>query len=149
MKFILISTLSLMVLVTSCSRFNVQEHEAYQEKRIRHGLIPLETYEVAKKGNIVIKLDAASVKRGEVVYQQNCIKCHGPTGEGSDSKEFTPPLTYVANLKKAVNEVESFDFYISISNWKGTMPGWKNLLTEENKKDVANYIKTFASQPSH
>jgi mono/diheme cytochrome c family protein len=131
-----------LLLVASCSRINTQEQEVYQAKNLRHGIVPITNID-DKKYKINFKSDEESVTRGKQLYDQQCMQCHGANGEGVAQKMLPVGVGRPANLIKTVEEVENFDFYMSVSSWKGTMPGWKNPITDEQKRDIVNYIKTF------
>jgi mono/diheme cytochrome c family protein len=40
--------------------------------------------------------------------------------------------------------VPEFKFYISVSQWKGQMPGWKNALDEKELEAIGHYLKKLA-----
>jgi mono/diheme cytochrome c family protein len=39
--------------------------------------------------------------------------------------------------------LKHFDFYLSISQMDGSMPGWNHPYTDEERKAIAAYLKTF------
>lgn len=138
MKVIMLMALTIML--TSCSQINVDEQERYRQKNtahtsFRHGIVPVSSVPVKK-------FDEVSISRGKTLYENHCISCHGPKGEGNGplaAEQKIPP----ANLKKIVNEVPDFDFFMSISNWKGNMPGWKEKFTQTELDDIKSYLKTL------
>jgi mono/diheme cytochrome c family protein len=142
MKLFLVS----MFLLVGCARVNVDERQAYadNQKKIRHGIIPRDASVTPKKDadRIARKLDQASIERGKVIYRQHCLSCHGETGLGDgpmgDKETFAP-----ANLRQTVKEVPDFDFFIAISEWEGSMPGWKRRFNDAELEDLKNYILTF------
>lgn len=119
----------------SCARINQQSKDYYRSQHIRHGVIPLSS-------SLVKKLDEDSLARGRILYQKNCLRCHGKDGQGNgpaaqDQKR--PP----ANLQQLSQRVRNFKFFIGISQWQGDMPGWKDLLNDIEREDLVNYIKSF------
>lgn len=77
-----------------------------------------------------------------MLYEKHCLSCHGKNGEGdgplalkSDHKP--------ANLRKLAKEVPNFKFFMSISQWQGDMPGWKEKFNETDREDLVAYIKSF------
>lgn len=138
-------TILTALLISACSRINPQEQAAYQNKsemnHVRHGIVPYSEVELVKN-KVALKLDPQSVQRGKVLYEQHCLSCHGVTGIGNGPIAQESGIA-PANLRKTVKDVENFDFYMSVSNWKGEMPGWKNPLSKDQRNDIANYIKTF------
>ena len=130
--------LFLTLLIFGCARVNQESRDYYQsEKKMRHGIIPTETDPNLKP--IVAKLDQASVDRGQILYQQNCLECHGVDGQGHQAGHLK-----AVNLKKLAKEVNNFKFFMSISQWQGDMPGWKSPFSEADREDLTNYIKSLA-----
>ncbi len=126
------SILIFMFLFGSCSRPNVKSLDHQGPKRMRHGVIPL-----AEMGRE--KIDQSAINRGEKIYLQNCLQCHGKSGEGDGP--MAPRGT--ANLRKLVTEVRNFKFFMSVSQWQGDMPGWNNQLNSAESDDLVAYIKTL------
>lgn len=136
MKILFIS----LVLLAACSRINQSSRDYYQEQhKVRHGLVPLT---VAKPRPVSSKLKDESIARGKVLYERDCLRCHGASGvgDGPDAgKQKHKPM----NLRETVMEVRDFEFYLSISQWQGEMPGWKEPYSAADREDIAAYLKTF------
>jgi mono/diheme cytochrome c family protein len=134
----------LSLLLLGCSRINQKERAYYDERSfMRHGIVPLEQKDGETK-EVQQKFDAQSVARGKMLYEKNCLGCHGAdgTGNGPDAaKQKYPP----ANLKQTVKDVPRFTFYLSVSQWQGEMPGWKTPYSAQDREDLAAYIRTFAN----
>ena len=122
-------------MIFSCTRINQQSRDYYDKQHIRHGVIPLSS-------TIVKKLDEASLARGRILYQNNCLSCHGERGQGdgpiAHEQKYRP-----ANLQKLAQEVRDFKFFMSISQWQGDMPGWKEPLNDIEREDLVTYIKSL------
>ncbi len=133
-----------IIFLNACSQINPDAQQAYQEKKIRHGIVPHEVMSNNKAASVKVaeKANPESIKRGEKIYSQHCIACHGVAGDGVGAVMHDPQRP-AANLRKTVGEVENFDFFVSVSYWKNNMPGWKSLLSEQDKNDLVSYIKTF------
>ena len=116
-----------------CAHLNQTEHE----HKVSHGIVARESRAVRV---IPEALDADSVKRGEVLYQQNCQGCHGAMGEGGTSLN---GKVLIPDLRKTVREVDNFTFYLNISQWQRSMPGWKKSYSASEREDIAAYLKTF------
>lgn len=100
---------------------------------------------------VVRNLDGDQIKRGETVYVANCVNCHGQNGEataewrktGPDGKYPPPPLNGTAHtwhhstavLKKTILEGTPPEY--------GSMPPWKDILTEQQVDDVIVWIKSL------
>ncbi len=134
MKILSLTTLSFLLL-SACSRINVQSKDYYNEQHVRHGVYPLSP-------SMAQKFDADSVSRGKALYVSNCLSCHGATGLG-DGPVARNQKVAPANLQKLAKEVPNFKFFMSISQWQGDMPGWKEQFNDQDREDLVAYVKTF------
>ncbi len=85
-------------------------------------------------------------KRGESVYQQNCLRCHGPKldGNGEDGRYL---IVAPANLRSMEVRLKSdWELLIAITNGVlfSPMHGWRNRLRDQEIMDVLAYIRTMA-----
>lgn len=86
-----------------------------------------------------------SIAAGAAIFAQNCAVCHGPDGEGDG------PGAAGLEIKPAnLNEDHVQDltdgglFYIITHGRAGTaMPAWESTLSEEQRWQVVNFIRTF------
>jgi mono/diheme cytochrome c family protein len=87
---------------------------------------------------------AASANRGEKLFVNNCVKCHGFTGNGygTVAHGFT---TWPRQLWAWNNTGEETDGYLFwfITNGRSDMPPWGLILSENERWDLINYIKTL------
>jgi len=135
-----------LLFVLSCARINQESRDEYNaERKFRHGIIPLES-KSTKNDRIILrlsdKLDQASVNRGKSIYVNHCLSCHGVEGLGNGpeaSKQAHKP----ANLQNVAREVSNFKFFMSISQWQGDMPGWKDPFTDVDRDDLVSYIRSL------
>ena len=81
-------------------------------------------------------LYAADPDKGASIYNNKCVDCHGPTGEGQmpgvpDFKRtrvlFQPDTTLAETIKTG----------------KNVMPGFAGILTQEQINDVIAYLRTL------
>jgi len=89
----------------------------------------------------------ASVQRGSIVYSHYCSLCHGSNadGEGRAAASHNPRPS---NLRKSMMP----DVYKALIISKGGkaigrsefMPPWGEELTDEQIKDVVNYLRSIA-----
>ncbi len=92
----------------------------------------------------------ASIFRGSAVFQNYCLKCHGPLadGNGRAAKLYTPRP---ANLVKS----DKNDMYKELIIRRGGggmarspfMPPWNDELTNEQIRDVVTYLHSIAEHP--
>lgn len=129
---------AVLFLTQGCANINQESQDHWNYKHIpKHGIKMVPAEEKAPPSGTEDSID-----RGQKLYVQNCLECHGPKGEGdgptAKRRNFIPQ-----NLREQVANTPNFEFYINLSEWKGTMPGWKNQFTRQELKDLAAYIKTL------
>ena len=129
-----------MWMLSGCARVNQPAQEHYRQQHGRHGIVVVRGERPVPK--LPEALEAASVQRGEELYRRNCQVCHGATGRGATAK-VDGKMQKVPDLRKTVREVENFSFYLTISRWQGSMPGWQRPYTEAEREDIAAYLKSF------
>ena len=92
---------------------------------------------------------------GEGIYNKRCVWCHGVDGDGASAAEkfLNPPPR---NFEDGQYKIKTTGFDDMVPNdedifrmvrdgMPGTaMPGWSQLLSEQDMWDVVEYIKTFA-----
>ncbi len=93
--------------------------------------------------------------RGKDIYDKRCTWCHGPDGDGAGvaHDRLNPPprdFTY-GNYKIKTSSFDSMApndddvFRMIRDGMPGTaMPGWSDLLTEQDMWDLVAYVKLFA-----
>ena len=87
--------------------------------------------------------DAAAVARGKEIFQQKCSTCHFDT---SDAKKIGPGLkginkrgTFTVNNNKVTDET----LKTWIENGDSLMPPFKDVIDDNQIKDVIGYVKTL------
>ncbi len=94
------------------------------------------------------------VARGEAVYAEHCLECHGPQGKGlggdwrqrgADGKFPPPPLDDSAHAWHHPTRMMKMVIRDGSPGGSGNMPAWKDKLTEAQIDDVVVYIKTLWS----
>jgi len=102
---------------------------------------------------ILIALVAASVgaenqkpiDRGKMIYQSRCLECHGPEGRGDGEKSpsLSPrPGSLVSAATSAKSDRELLRT-IQHGKPRTAMPAWKDILTEEESREVLQYIRSL------
>jgi mono/diheme cytochrome c family protein len=83
------------------------------------------------------------------IYAERCSNCHGEKGDGNGGEammyfpqpsDFTDPA-----LLKDVTDGELF---WKMSEGRRPMPSFKNKLSEEERWELVNYLRTFAKPPA-
>lgn len=87
---------------------------------------------------------AAAVARGQAIYNNHCVACHGDSGRG-DGPGVTESGLDPADLPAlaARKSVKTFAANITYGKNEG-MPAFSGRLSEEQIWDVAHYVKAFA-----
>ena len=101
----------------------------------------------AKKKNPVAA-DAGSLAKGKPVYFKECASCHGDTGKGDGSA--------VKDLERKPGDLtlsKMFDQSDGALFWKITegnkpMASYEKTLSEEDRWNVINYVRTLAAKPT-
>ena len=95
-------------------------------------------YSLDKKGNAQV---------GKVVFEKNCIGCHGKKGEGLGEMSKLPNFTN----PKAMMDRSDQELFDKITNGGGRgtgMPAWGPLLSEQDRWNLVSYIRTLSSASS-
>lgn len=91
-----------------------------------------------------VPASAESHARGEKLYVKYCSKCHGMTGNGAgpSAHGFS---TNPRQLWAWHNADESADPYLFwfVTNGRTDMPPWGVILSEDERWDLVNYVKTI------
>ena len=91
--------------------------------------------------------DAATISRGQTVYLQQCLACHGVTGKGDGPQAANmsvqpADLTDPAHLLHGVNGLEQM---VKNGFPSSGMPAFAGILTDDQVVDVVAYIQSLAS----
>lgn len=92
------------------------------------------------------------LERGKAIYEQRCVVCHGPEGRGDGVQApfLSPrPASLISAATSAKTDQELLRV---IANGKSrtAMPAWKDILSEDEQRDVLRYIRSLIrfSQPT-
>jgi hypothetical protein len=79
-------------------------------------------------------------KKGEAVYQKNCVSCHGQPGQKNWAK-ITPEPGDPASEK--FQKQTDGEFFYRVTTGKIPMPTFGTILSEEDRWNVISFIRTF------
>ena len=96
------------------------------------------TKEAARKNPI--PADKDSIARGGAIYNTHCALCHGEKGKG-DGVAGSTLNPRPADLTTSAAHRSDGDLAWKIAHGRGLMPGFKNVLTEEQIWDVVNFVR--------
>jgi mono/diheme cytochrome c family protein len=99
----------------------------------------------AKKMKNPVTADDANIAAGKAIYAERCANCHGDAGDGKGSDAAMYSVAPAAfNDAAAMQETTDGELFWKISEGRRPMPGFKNRLTEQERWQLVDYIRTFA-----
>ena len=93
-----------------------------------------------------VPADRVSLQRGETLYGFHCAVCHGQRGQGDGSvvEFWREDAQRPADLTESrIGEYPDGTLYRIITQGFGAMPPLRENLTERQRWDVINYVKTL------
>jgi mono/diheme cytochrome c family protein len=97
----------------------------------------------ARKKN-PIPADEKSIAAGKVVYVKECLSCHGTkgVGDGPGAKDLTKPPGDLTSAK--VQQQTDGAIFYKVTEGRKPMPATDKTLTDDQRWQVVDYIRTFA-----
>lgn len=132
MKIQMLAKLSLLGLILFYSSIAFAQHDNIWK-------VP----ESAKGKKNLYLPDESSITRGKKSYIAECLRCHGKEGKG-DGNSAMKMEKKVADLSSDIvqNQTDG-ELFWKISEGRTPMPLAKRTLTDDQRWDVINYIRTF------
>ncbi len=96
--------------------------------------------EEGKRPNPTVS-DTNSIKRGKIIYLDNCAACHGEKIEGMKAED-AGLETDSPDLKQRLLSHTDGDFFWKIRNGRGDMPSFQDELSDNEIWNVINYIRS-------
>lgn len=101
--------------------------------------------------------DADAIARGEEIYQEQCMVCHGADGQGTGPMAESlshPPADLTNNFHTSPGNGDAYLFWrVSeggavepFESQGSAMPAFKKILSENERWDVLAYVHTFFHQ---
>ncbi|MCB0261562.1 MAG: c-type cytochrome [Calditrichaeota bacterium] len=92
-----------------------------------------------------ITSDAKVKAEGKKIFEQQCATCHGNGGKGDG-----PAGKYLGKklpdfTKALFSQQTDGEIFWKLTNGNAPMPAFKEILSEEKRWQVINYLRTFAS----
>ncbi len=92
--------------------------------------------------------DAKSIAAGKKVYLANCLACHGTQGKGDGPAAAQLQKTPGDLSSDKVQKQTDGALFWKISEGRKPMPTFKKLLSENQRWQVINYVRTLAQHPA-
>jgi mono/diheme cytochrome c family protein len=93
-----------------------------------------------------VPANATTLAAGQKLYVSNCMTCHGSSGRGDGPGAVAlekKPADLTARIKAGATDGELF---WKISEGRSPMVSWKGSLSETQRWELVNYIKSFAGK---
>lgn len=102
----------------------------------------------ARERNNPVAADRTSIQRGKGVYDDNCQMCHGDTGKGDGAMADTLTKSPGDLSTERMHKITDGEMFWRISTGDEVMPNFAKdkPLTEPQRWDVINYIRTLANK---
>ena len=85
--------------------------------------------------------DDKAVTKGKKIYFQICAACHGRTGIGDGPNGKTLKIKPADHTSAAVQEQSDGVLFWKITNGRGDMPNYSQLLSKKQRWQVIQYIR--------
>ncbi len=99
--------------------------------------------ESAKEISNPVESNKSSIKKGAAIFKTRCTVCHGNGGhgDGPGGKALNPkPADFSTNKVQSQTDGEIF---WKITNGKGAMIKWKPILSDEERWQLVNYVRSL------
>ncbi|NOX47942.1 MAG: cytochrome c [Chlorobi bacterium] len=99
--------------------------------------------ESAKGISNPVESNKSSIKKGAAIFKTRCTVCHGNEGKGDGpgGKSLNPkPADF--STDKVQNQTDGEIFW-KITNGKGAMIKWEPILTEEERWQLVNFVRSL------
>lgn len=100
-----------------------------------------EVSDAKQKDSNPIAYSDKSVKAGKVVFLANCKSCHGDVGKDNGLPLVPKPTDFGDQAFLDANTDGSI--FHKITDGRATMPAYSAILSEQQRGDVTNYIRSF------
>ena len=94
-----------------------------------------------------LKGNATSIIEGKKIYTQFCVTCHGTKGKGDGIAAPGLPKPPADHTSAFVQNQKDGALFWIITAGNNPMPSYLKVLTETQRWQVVNYIRTLAKKP--
>lgn len=99
----------------------------------------------AKQLKNPVPVNDASIAAGKAIYADKCANCHGEKGDGQgeDADLYEPKPTGFTDAQ-VMNSMTDGEIFWKVTEGRRPMLSFKKKLTEEERWQAVNYLRTFA-----
>jgi mono/diheme cytochrome c family protein len=90
-----------------------------------------------------------TIAAGMEIYMEECQKCHGDNGDGKGKKAeelSVAPADFTDS--RAMGKLADGELFWKVTEGRRPMPAFKDKLSETQRWQVVDYIRTFAAKPA-
>ena len=91
--------------------------------------------------------DEFSIARGKKSYKLECMLCHGKEGRGDGSSADKIKIAVSDLTTDYVKNQKDGELFWKITEGRRPMPLAKRTLTDDQRWDIINYLRTLKKQP--
>ena len=99
--------------------------------------------ESSKEISNPVESNKSSIKKGAAIFKTRCTVCHGNQGhgDGPGGKALNPKPADFFSIK--VQSQTDGEIFWKITNGKGAMIKWEPILSDEERWQLVNFIRSF------
>ena len=97
----------------------------------------------AQKKKNPLEANAANLASGKKLYEKECLSCHGRKGKGDGPSSFTLSVIPGDLTSSKVQDQTDGELFWKITEGKKPMPSTKLTLTDDQRWEVINYVRTL------
>ena len=94
-----------------------------------------------KEKKSYIQFDKQTSSQGEVLYNANCVSCHGNPGKNNYLKSLNPIPPDLSG--KSSQTLTDGELHYILNTGRGLMPSFKNVISAEEQWKVISYLRGF------
>ncbi|MBS1532696.1 MAG: cytochrome c [Bacteroidetes bacterium] len=91
--------------------------------------------------------DKSVLADAKVLYVNNCAPCHGTKGRGDGPAAAALTPKPADHSSVAVQDETDGSLFWKLSEGRNPMPSYKKILTDKQRWELVNYIRTLARNP--
>jgi mono/diheme cytochrome c family protein len=106
-------------------------------------------YEQVRKRKNPVALTSSAIESGRELYGEHCQKCHGANGDGKGPKadELSVSPGDFTDAKRMGGETDG-ELFWRISKGRYPMPAFEGKVSEDERWQLVDYIRTFRAKPN-